>query len=193
MSTLRKDLFVEYGAKGLETANREFRKEYTPKKEGRFNYNDITYEYGPLEFDGKIFQFEISSKIPQDKIREKIGLEEYFDAIKEEISLADKKPVTTARENIIRGAGAEDRKERDYVKARYCYLEEELFTHRELQEKLEAISKNQNIADIPKIPGIVTVAGRLILSYIQAGTYQKAREAMKILIAANEKVLRKLE
>ncbi len=193
MSSLRKDLFLEYGLKGLESANKHFREEYTPKKEGRFNFNGITYEYGPLEFDGKFFQFEVSSKIPQDKIVDKIDLEEYFEAVKQEIFNYEKKPLIAARENIVRGMGVEERKERDYVKARYCYMEEELYSKKEFEEKLAALAKNPKSLDVPVLPGIVTPAGRLIIRCIEDGRQKRAKEAMVYLIEANEKILKKLD
>ena len=66
-------------------------------------------------------QFEISSKIPQDELKDHKDMKGYFAKIKKLASRFKNKPVSIEMENIVLDTKKNTEKERDYVKLLYSY------------------------------------------------------------------------
>lgn len=187
MSNLKQHLYKEFAQEGINQLIAEYKKKYKPKKEDRFNYNGITYEIGPVSIEEGI-EFEISSKIPQDELPAKLTLSSYFNAVKKIMTRKGKKPFSIDKENIIREISEDEKKERDYVKLRYVYKDEELYNSEEILQKSIEITKNPKEHQIPEIHGINTLAGKLVVLAVQEAIYKKAKENMDDLVNANEEV-----
>ncbi|RMF85797.1 MAG: hypothetical protein D6736_16555 [Nitrospinota bacterium] len=189
MKTLRDQLFHQYISLALRELLEELRQRYEPKKGDRFFYQGITYEIGPAQFHEEGIEFEISSKIPQEEFIEKDDLLTYFDRVKA-LLLQNKHPelVAIERENIIREIKRDETKERDYVKLRYRYRGEELFSDEEVQKKLALLQKDPSAFVVPPIPEVNTLAGRLVLLTIKENMYTRAKQHMLELMEANETV-----
>jgi hypothetical protein len=82
MATLKGILFSKYVDKGLNSLLEEMQKKYGEKKGRRFNYNNITYEVSRGGLVDETVQFEISSKIPQDELKDRKDMKGYFTEIK---------------------------------------------------------------------------------------------------------------
>ncbi|MFQ5912891.1 MAG: hypothetical protein ACE5JS_06890 [Nitrospinota bacterium] len=188
MSTLRAQLFLEYAAEALSKLTGEFREKYVSKKGDRFNIQGVTYEIGtPVLRDSQI-EFEISSKIPQDEFGGDMTQTKYFNAVKGIVRKGKKKPKSIDMENIVRETRDDTRKERDYVKVTYGYPETELFSEKEIPRQIEEVSKDPGKHDLPDVPGISTLAGRIVLKTLRDNLRQKARENLQLLIDANNQV-----
>lgn len=192
MASLKGQLFQQYANEGLRTLINECQVKYEPKKEERFNYKGITYEIGSAQATEKGVEFEISSKIPQDELSSKVTLQVYFQAIKDILVKMNIKPKAIDMENITRELGGNERKERDYVKLKYSYRESDLYNEKELMKKVEQLSSKNDAGEIPNIPGVTTIMGKMILIAVRESIYAKASENMQDLIDANETVRRKL-
>ncbi len=188
MPTLKENLFVQFAQRGLVELTDEFRSQYQSKRGDRFSVHEITYEIGaPMISKGRI-KFEISSKIPQDELTKTMPLNKYFDAVKSEMKKADKKPSSIDMENIVRETRDDERKERDYVKLTYSYSEKELFSEKEIVKEAAALEKEPGSREMPIIPNVPTLPGRLVLLSIQQRIRETARQNVEMLIQANEKV-----
>ncbi|HUU50487.1 MAG TPA: hypothetical protein VMW81_05985 [Nitrospinota bacterium] len=192
MTNLKQQMYKEFAQEGINQLIEEYKRKYKPKKEDRFNYNGITYEIGPIKITDGI-EFEISSKIPQEELSKKATLTTYFREVKKIISNAEKKPYSIDKENIIREISEDEKKERDYVKLRYVYLDNELYNNEEILKRSEEIIKNPQKHKIPEIYGINTLAGKLVVLSIRDAIYKKAKENMNDLISANEQVRKKFK
>ncbi len=195
MSSLQAQLFVQTASVSLNRLTKDLQKKFEPKKGDRFNVEGITYEIGPPKFVDvdKAIRFEISSKIPGEELSESYDHAKYFQQIEKRNESA-KKPVSADMENIVRETRDQERKERDYVKLTYQYEGEELYDDREVLKDIEEIAKGSGKKEIPpKIPGVTTLAGRLILERVQFSLYEVARENVESLIDANEKVRAELK
>ncbi|OGL65991.1 MAG: hypothetical protein A3J27_06090 [Candidatus Tectomicrobia bacterium RIFCSPLOWO2_12_FULL_69_37] len=93
-------------------------------------------------------------------------------------------------ENIVRETRDQERKERDYVKLTYRYGLKELYDDREVGARVQEYAKNPEKAKElpPPMPGVNTLAGRLILNLLEAALYGAARQNVETLIQANEEV-----
>lgn len=192
MATLRQQLFQEFAQHGLNDTLKEFRKKFQEKKGERFNYKGITYEIGPAVVAQDGIEFEISSKIPQDELTKSMTLDAYFKEVKKLMERKGKKPFAIDKENIVRELGGDEVKERDYVKLKYMYEEAELFDTGEIAKQAAAMAEKDTQA-LPEIPGVQTLAGRLVLKAVQENLKQASKENMEFLIEANEKVRKKLK
>lgn len=192
MSNLKQQMYKEFAQESINQLIDEYKKKYKPKKEDRFNCNGITYEIGPIKTTDGI-EFEISSKIPQEELLKKATLTAYFNAVKKIISKAEKKPYSIDKENIVREISEDEKKERDYVKLRYVYMDNELYNNEEILKRSKEIIKNPAKHKIPKILGINTLAGKLVVLSIRNTIYKKARENMDGLISTNEQVRKKFK
>jgi hypothetical protein len=192
MPTLKENLFIRFAQEGLAELTEEFRSKYQSKKGDRFNVHGITYEIGTPTMSNGPIEFEISSKIPQDELTKAMPLTKYFEAVKSEVKKAPKKPKAIDMENIIRETREEERKERDYVKLTYSYSEKELYSQEGLSKELQELSKNPGNRKIPAIPGVPTLAGRLVLLTVRERIRELARKNVETLIQANEEVRRRL-
>ena len=192
MHSLKQQMFQQFAGEGLRTLIQECKTIYEPKKEDRFNYNGITYEIGPARIVEDGIEYEISSKIPQDELPEKTGISKYFQAVKRIVGKAKKRPHSIDMENIVRELGANEVKERDYVKLKYRYSPEELYEEEEVLREAEELTKDPTKGDLPVVPGLVTVAGRLILSHVRETVMEGTRANVQVLIDANETVRTKM-
>ncbi len=192
MSSLQAQLFVQTASVALNRLAKDLQKAYEPKKGDRFNVKGITYEIGPPKFVGtdKAIRFEISSKIPGEELPGSCDHASYFKQIEKRNGTAsDKKPVSADMENIVRETRDQERKERDYVKLTYQYAADELYDDAEILRRLEAFAKGEAKDEMPPgVPGVTTLAGRLILDRVQSALYEGARSNVESLIDANEKV-----
>ncbi|MBI5748791.1 MAG: hypothetical protein HZA00_06645 [Nitrospinae bacterium] len=189
MPTLKEHLFQESVSKSLNRLRSEFRDKYKPKKDGRFECHGITYEISSPLVTRDGMEFEISSKIPVELLSARATKEKYFKAIKDIISKKDKAPSSVDMENIVTSLSLSEKKERDYVKAKYIYSENELYDSNEITKKVDKFKKNPE--DIPVIPGVTTLFGRLVLQSIEEQIYKKARENILSFINANEEIRKK--
>ena len=97
-------------------------------------------------------------------------------------------------ENIVRETRDQERKERDYVKLTYQYGENELYDDRDILKDIEDIAKGSGDKKTPpKVPGVTTLAGRLILERVQSSLYEVAKGNIESLIDANAKVRAELK
>ncbi len=195
MSSLQSQLFVETASVTLNRLTKDLQKKFEPKKGDRFNVEGITYEIGPPKFvdADKAIRFEISSKIPGEELPESYDHAKYFKQIEKRNGSA-KKPVDADMENIVRETRDQERKERDYVKLTYQYEEEELYDDQEVLKDIEKIAKGASDKKIPpKVPGVTTLAGRLILERVEFSLYEVAKENVESLIDANAKVRAELK
>jgi len=101
MATLKQILFRKYADKGLDVIVEEMKKKYEKKKGRRFNYDNITYEVNRGGVIDENMQFEISSKIPQDELKDHKDMKGYFAEIKKLASRFKNKPVSIEMENIV--------------------------------------------------------------------------------------------
>lgn len=185
MTTLRDQLFQEFAQMGINESIAEFRQKFHVKKGDRFNYKGITYEIGPASVGEDGIEFEISSKIPQDELTKTVTLDAYFKEIKKVMTRQSKKPLSIDKENIVREMGDDEVKERDYVKLRYRFKDTELFKTKALV-KQAADMDAEAVESLPEVPGVQTVAGRLVLLAVRDGLRTAANETMDDLIEANE-------
>jgi len=82
MATLKQILFCKYADKGLDVIVEEMKKKYDKKKGRRFNYDNITYEVSRGGVIDENMQSEISSKNPQDELKDHKDMKNYFAKIK---------------------------------------------------------------------------------------------------------------
>lgn len=195
MSSLQSQLFVQTASVTLNRLTKDLQKEFEPKKGDRFNVEGITYEIGPPKFvdSDRAIRFEISSKIPGEELPESCDHAKYFQQI-EKRNASAKKPVSADMENIVRETRDQERKERDYVKLTYQYEENELYDDKDILKDIEVFSKGAKDKEMPpKVPGVTTLAGRLILERVQSSLYDVAKENVESLIDANAKVRAELK
>lgn len=195
MSSLQSQIFVRTASASLSRLTKDLQERYEPKKGDRFNVEGITYEIGPPKFvaEDRAIRFEISSKIPGEELPDSCDHAKYFKRI-ERRNASPKKPVSADMENIVRETRDQERKERDYVKLTYQYGEEELYDDGEALRGIEEIAKGAGGKEAPpRVPGVTTLAGRLIVQQVQSSLYEAARANVESLIAANEKVRSELK
>ena len=195
MSSLQSQLFMEIASVTLNRLTKDLQKKFEPKKGDRFNVEGITYEIGPPKFvdADKAIRFEISSKIPGEELPESYDHSKYFQLI-EKRNGSVKKPVSADMENIVRETRDQERKERDYVKLTYQYEENELYDDQDILKDIEEITKGSSGKEAPpKVPGVTTLAGRLILERVQSSLYEVAKGNVESLIDANAKVRAELK
>ena len=195
MSSLQSQLFVQTASVTLNRLTKDLQKEIEPKKGDRFNVEGITYEIGPPKFvdSDRAIRFEISSKIPGEELPESCDHAKYFQQI-EKRNASAKKPVSADMENIVRETRDQERKERDYVKLTYQYEENELYDDKDILKDIEVFSKGAKDKEMPpKVPGVTTLAGRLILERVQSSLYDVAKVNVESLIDANAKVRAELK
>lgn len=190
--SLKNILFRQYAEVGINEQLKTLQNKYKPKKGRRFNEKNITYEIGvPKAVDNSI-EFEVSSKIPQDELNGKEGMKQYFEAVKSLLLKSDYKPVFVKMENIIWDADKETEKNRDYVKVNYRVDFKDLYSDDEIAKQAEKLKKNPDKSDLPKVPGITSLQGRLLLFAIKENINKKGNKTISSFIEANEKTRIKL-
>ena len=187
MATLKNILFARYAGKALESLVIEMQKKYSEKKGRRFNHDNITYEVSRANVIDDNVQFEISSKIPQDELKDHKDMKSYFAKIKNLASKFKNKPVSIKMENIVLGTKKNDEKERDYVKLLYSYPLNDLYSDKEISEKIKEMSQ-QTKRERPTSEGsdALTRQGNLALQLVKESTQSFARQNIEDLISANK-------
>ncbi len=188
MPNFREQLFHQYACQGITGSIEKFKSKYQPKKENRFNFDDITYETSPAKLGDGSLEFEISSKIPQDELIDRNDFESYFGAIKEVIAPDAKQPIATDMENIVHEVGGEEVKERDYVRLRYRYNLDEICTNDVIAEEIAKYQQDPSSRKLPAIANVNTLAGKLVLLLIEDFFESEATDRMDRLIEANQQV-----
>jgi len=188
MSNFRQQLFHQFAAQGLLASIAAFNEQYQPKKDNRFNFDGITYEIGPARLDGDHITFEISSKIPQDELDDREDFASYFAAIQEFLKHDTKQPEAMDMENIVQEVGGEETKERDYVRLRYRYTFQEMYSDEAVAAAIARVQKQSNPRPVPEIANVNTLAGRVVLLCVEDFMQQEATARMQRLIDANQEV-----
>ena len=188
MATLKQILFRKYTDQGLDTVIEEMKEKYDKKKGRRFNYDNITYEVSRGGVVDENMQFEISSKIPQDELKDNKDMKKYFTEIKKLASKFKNKPASVEMENIVLGAHKNTEKERDYVKLLYSYPLNDLYSDKEILKKIKKMSQ-QTEGEKPtsKEMSALTQQGNLALQVVQESAQSLARQNIEDLISANKK------
>ena len=189
MATLKGILFSKYVDKGLNSLLEELQKKYGEKKGRRFNYNNITYEVSRSSLVDENIQFEISSKIPQDELKDRKDMEGYFTEIKKLATKFNKKPIAVEMENIIIDTKKNTEKKRDYVKLLYSYPLDELYSENEILKKTKGM-KHQAQGEIlsSEASGALTQQGNLALQSVKETIQSLARQNIEALLDANNKI-----
>ena len=188
MATLKQILFRKYTDQGLDIVIEEMKEKYDKKKGRRFNYDNITYEVSRGGVVDENMQFEISSKIPQDELKDNKDMKKYFTEIKKLASKFKNKPASVEMENIVLGAHKNTEKERDYVKLLYSYPLNDLYSDKEILKKTKEMSQ-QTEGEKPtsKKMAALTQQGNLALQLVQESAQSLARQNIEDLISANKK------
>jgi hypothetical protein len=186
MANFKQQFFLQFASLGLTELIADYRTRYEPKKGDRFNVEGITYEIGPATMSREGIEFEVSSKIPQDELPSKADMVRYFEAVKALMTQAGKVPSSIDMENIIREISEEETKERDYVKLRYCLAENTLYDDNMVNTELKRLQEQPAAVKLPEIPGVNTVAGRVVLNLLKRNVQRHAKAIMDELIKANE-------
>jgi len=189
MATLKGILFSKYVDKGLNSLLEELQKKYGEKKGRRFNYNNITYEVSRSSLVDENIQFEISSKIPQDELKDRKDMKGYFTEIKKLATKFNKKPIAVEMENIIIDTKKNTEKKRDYVKLLYSYPLDELYSEKEILKKTKGMKHQAQGEILPsEASGALTQQGNLALQLVKESIQSLARQNIEALLDANNKV-----
>jgi hypothetical protein len=186
MANFKHQFFLQFASIGLTELIADYRNRYEPKKGDRFNVDGITYEIGPAKITQEGIEFEVSSKIPQDELPSKADMMKYFEAVRALMQRSGRVPLSIDMENIVREISEEETKERDYVKLRYCLAEHTLYNDGMVNDELKRLQEQPETAQLPDIPGVNTVAGRVVLNLLKHNVQRQAKTIMDELIQANE-------
>jgi hypothetical protein len=186
MANFKQQFFLQFASLGLTELITDYRNRYEPKKGDRFNVEGITYEIGPAKITQEGIEFEVSSKLPQDELPSKADMMKYFEAVKILMQRSGRIPLSIDMENIIREISEEETKERDYVKLRYCLAEATLYNDAMVNAELNRLQEQAGAMKPPDIPGVNTVAGRVVLDLLKQNVQRQAKAIMDDLIKANE-------
>ncbi len=185
---LRQVLFQKYASEGRDKVVGELKQSSAPKKGDRFHIDGITYEVGPIVPVDDGIEFEISSKIPIEELSDNNKPADFFEAVKVLCVKSSKLPEYAGMDDVVHKIGDREVKKRDYVRLRYKYKFEELYDEQEIQREAEAIMRGESSCEVPQIPGVVSVAGKLILLAIRDNAYRQTKEKTNNLIDANKQV-----
>ena len=188
MVNFRQQLFQEFATKGIIASVEAFQTKYQPKKESRFNVEGITYEIGPARLYEDNIEFEISSKIPQEELEDRDDFEIYFAAIKKVLEKDSKQPEEIDMDSIVQDVGGEETKERDYVRLRYRYRFDEMYSNEGIAQEVAKLQKNPAGRALPEIPNVNTMAGRVLLVCVEDFVREESATRMERLITANQEV-----
>jgi hypothetical protein len=186
MANFKQQFFLQFASLGLTELIADYRNRYEPKKGDRFNVEGITYEIGPAKITQEGIEFEVSSKIPQDELPSKADMMKYFEAVRALMQRSGREALSIDMENIIREISEEETKERDYVKLRYCLAEHTLYNDTMVTSELKRLQDQPAAVKPPDIPGVNTVAGRVVLDLLKHNVQRQAKAIMDDLIKANE-------
>lgn len=189
MSTLKGILFNQAATDAINGLIETLQTKYTKKKGRRFNNANITYEISRPHLSGNALEFEISSKIPQDEIKDEKDMKNYFQEMKKKVNSDKDKPVSIEMENIVWDSKKDSEKERDYVKLLYSYPLDDLFNDKKVQEQYEDVRNTPKEEDLPQATGAMTVAGGIVLKQVRETIYDRGLAHINQLMEAN-KVIR---
>ena len=188
MASMKGILFHQNAGEGLTNLVEEMQKTYKPKKGRRFHHSNITYEVSRPVLRDNLLEFEISSKIPQDELKDPKQMQKYFEGIKKSIRVQKENLVSIEMENIVWDSKKENEKERDYVKLLYRYPLDDLFNDKEVAKEYELVKANKSKRKIPEALGTFTLQGRIVLALVQEKIQELGRNNLETLIKANDKI-----
>ena len=188
MPTLKGLLFNEYAAEGLSLLIEELQSKYTAKKGRRFNHKNITYEISRPSLNQGAIEYEISSKIPEDEIKNPKEMQTFFQQIKKILSKEKFKPESVEMENIVWDSKKETEKKRDYVKLLYKLPLDNLFDDQMVAKRHEKIMAGQADPNVPHSSSAFTMAGNVVLADVRDTIQNFGRENVNSLIEANKQV-----
>ena len=188
MPTLKGLLFNQYAAEGLSALVEEMQSDYVAKKGRRFNHENITYEISRPALKENAIEFEISSKIPEDEIKDSKDMHSYFEEMKKILEKGKNKPQSIEMENIVWDSKKETEKKRDYVKLQYRYPLDSLFDDAVVTKRHEKILAGEPDPSMPESNSAFTKAGRVVLGVVRENMQQFGRESLTELMAVNKKV-----
>ncbi len=188
MPTLKGLLFNQYAAEGLSLLVEELQSKYTAKKGRRFNHNNVTYEISRSSLNQGAIEYEISSKIPEDEIKNPKEMQAYFQQIKKILSKGKLKPESVEMENIVWDSKKETEKKRDYVKLLYKFSLDELFDDQVVAENHKNIMAGQADPKVPQSSSAFTMAGNVVLATVRDTIQNIGRDNVNSLIEANKDV-----
>lgn len=193
MSTLKGILFNQAASEAINSLVEELQAKYTKKKGRRFNHANITYEISRPQLAGNALEFEISSKIPQDEIKNENDMKTYFQEIKKKVNSEKDKPVSIEMENIVWDSKKDSEKERDYVKLMYSYPLDDLFNDKKVQEQYENVRSAPKEDDLPQATGAMTVAGGVVLKLVRQTIHDYCMAHIHQLMEANKTIRTQLK
>ena len=188
MPTLKGLLFNQYAAEGLSLLVEELQSKYTAKKGRRFNHNNVTYEISRSSLNQGAIEYEISSKIPEDEIKNPKEMQAYFQQIKKILSKGKLKPDSVEMENIVWDSKKETEKKRDYVKLLYKFSLDDLFDDQVVAENHENIIAGKADPKVPQSSSAFTMAGNVVLATVRDTIQNIGRDNVNSLIEANKDV-----
>ena len=166
----------------------ELQSKYTAKKGRRFNHNNVTYEISRSSLNQGAIEYEISSKIPEDEIKNPKEMQAYFQQIKKILSKGKLKPESVEMENIVWDSKKETEKKRDYVKLLYKFSLDDLFDDKVVAENHENIMAGQADPKVPQSSSAFTMAGNVVLATVRDTIQNIGRDNVNSLIQANKDV-----
>jgi len=187
MPTLKGLLFNQYATEGLSALVEEMQSKYTAKKGRRFNHDNITYEISRPALNGNAIEFEISSKIPEDEIKNPKEMQSYFQQIKKVLGKGKNKPASIEMENIVWDSRKETEKKRDYVKLQYRCPLDDLFDNKVVAKRHEQVMSGQ-APSITVSPSAFTKAGSVVLVVVRETMHQFGKESLVKLMDANKQI-----
>ena len=187
MPTLKGLLFNQYATEGLSALVEEMQSKYTAKKGRRFNHDNITYEISRPALNGNDIEFEISSKIPEDEIKNPKEMQSYFQQIKKVLGKGKNKPESIEMENIVWDSRKETEKKRDYVKLQYRCPLDDLFDNKVVAKRHEQVMSGQ-APSITVSPSAFTKAGSVVLVVVRETMHQFGKESLVKLMDANKQI-----
>ena len=188
MPTLKGLLFNQYAAEGLSLLVEELQSKYTAKKGRRFNHKNVTYEISRPSLNQGTIEYEISSKIPEDEIKNSKEMQTYFQQIKKILSKEKLKPESIEMENIVWDSKKETEKKRDYVKLLYKLPLDDLFDNQLVAKRYESITQGQADPSVPDSSSAFTTAGNVVLADVRDTIQNIGRGSVNSLIEANRVV-----
>jgi hypothetical protein len=188
MSTLKGLLFNQYATEGLSALIEEMQSKYSAKKGRRFNHENITYEISRPSLKENSIEFEISSKIPEDEIKNPKEMQSYFQQIKKVLEKGKNKPVSIEMENIVWDSRKDTEKKRDYVKLQYQCPLDDLFDNDAVAKQHEKVMSGKADSSKPSSSSTFTKAGSLVLENVRESMLQFGRDSLVKLMDANKQI-----
>jgi hypothetical protein len=91
-------------------------------------------------------------------------------------------------ESIVQEVGGDETKERDYVRLRYSYVFNELYSNAAVAAAIARVQQDPTARPVPDIANVNTLAGRVVLLCVEDFMQQEATTRMQRLIEANQEV-----